>query len=289
MSYSAVALLTLDQSRVRNILVSNVYSDINSAVNGVPDDALLLIEPGTYTTTGRLDINKKLGLLGYGGRPVIQNGNRYAHENNLLGGAHVVAENVTFRSPTSQPWITALFAGDGPNISLLAHRVKLERGHANSHVLRVGYNHPPGALRFQHCTLERGYNTLYGGDLNAVSLSRCYTPNYSTFLTSGTLNLDDKVLTETEGYGHESGVPLIDLNDSLVNISSRVVDLRPALSPRVVLFDWLHPDRYCVPGQMAADGHWSDAFVGRGVDFGVYYLSRDNRCTPIIHGPYTAE
>jgi hypothetical protein len=290
MSYSSVALLSLDQSIEQNFLTSNVYSDINSAVNSVPDDTLLLIGPGTYTTTARFTITKRLALAGINGRPIIKNADVYDNHFRIGGNADVVLDGITLQGPDTQPWVQVLFIENSNAIRVTANRTFFDVASSSQYSLGNNiYNPDPGILRFQHCTLERGYATIVYGNLSAIDLYRCYTPNYRAYITSETLNLDDKMLVETDGYGHESGVPLIDLNDHLVNISSRVVDLRPAPSPRVVLFDWLHPDRYCVPGQMAASGHWSDAFVGKGLDFGVYYLSRDARCPPIIHGPYTAE
>lgn len=289
MSYANVALLATNPNRERNILFSAIYTGINAAVNGVPDDTLLLVDPGDYVTNAPLDINKRLAIVGLDTRPRIINQNVYEHHNTIIGGADVVFENMVFRSNT-MPWITALYiTQDNPNIRLLAHRCHFQVGHSSGYGFASRMTAPPGALRLHHCTIERGYSTLLHGNLSAIDLHRCYTPNYSTYLTSGALNLDDKVLTPTDGYGSDSGEPLIDLNHSLVNISSRVMDLRGIGSPHVVLFGWANPASFCVPSQIDADGHWSDAFVPRGHEFGIYYLSRDNRCPPIIHGPYTAE
>jgi len=56
---------------------------------------------------------------------------------------------------------------------------------------------------------------------------------------------------------------------------------------RAVVFDWANPAEFTVntPDQ---SGAWRTARrISEQV--GVYYLSSDNRCPPIIHGPYTAE
>ena len=82
------------------------------------------------------------------------------------------------------------------------------------------------------------------------------------------------------------------VNDALsypfaFNVESSIVDLRGIAAPRVTLFNWDDPTHYaqCLPGP---DDQWS-LTVPLGLKYGLYYLSQDNRCPPIIHGPYTAE
>ena len=70
-------------------------------------------------------------------------------------------------------------------------------------------------------------------------------------------------------------------------VNSSLIDLRGIAAPRVTLFNWDDPTHYaqCLPGP---DDQWS-LTVPPGLKYGLYYLSQDNRCPPIIHGPYTAE
>lgn len=69
-------------------------------------------------------------------------------------------------------------------------------------------------------------------------------------------------------------------------ISSRAIDLRGVQQPRVVVFNWDHPYVFQT-ATIDADGYWNGVLALKGRPFGVYYLSHDNRCPPICHGPYT--
>jgi hypothetical protein len=70
-------------------------------------------------------------------------------------------------------------------------------------------------------------------------------------------------------------------------ISGQVKDLQTLQPPFVTLFDWNDATTF-VRMEADAQGRW-DAIIRQGSQYGAYYLSRDNRCPPIIHGPYTAE
>jgi hypothetical protein len=73
----------------------------------------------------------------------------------------------------------------------------------------------------------------------------------------------------------------------LVRISSRVRDLQSAGSPRVVVFNLAAPADYTDPLVNSA-GEWTSIWPSN-IARCIYYLSRDDRCPPITHGPYTAE
>lgn len=75
----------------------------------------------------------------------------------------------------------------------------------------------------------------------------------------------------------------------LNTVAGRVIELIGQAAPRLVLFDWSEPTRF-QSATVQSDGHWENALpVFPGDQYGIYYLSQDNRCPPIIHGPYTAE
>ena len=70
-------------------------------------------------------------------------------------------------------------------------------------------------------------------------------------------------------------------------LSGTVVDLQSIAPPTVTLFTW-QTLRLHAKGRPGADRVWSFD-VPDGAQYGAYYLSQDNRCSPVIHGPYTAE
>ena len=70
-------------------------------------------------------------------------------------------------------------------------------------------------------------------------------------------------------------------------ITGQVRDLQSVASPRVILFEWENPEQFST-AIVASDGTWA-AQVFHGRQYGIYYLSADNRCPPIIHGPYIPE
>jgi hypothetical protein len=288
MSYSHVALLTADVDGHAHLMVPK-FTTINAAVADILDNTLLLIGPGTYAVGSNLNIGGVKAFVGYGGRPVLSNLN---NNFNLLTGADVMLDGLTLRG-SSLDWQVMLLVA--PPLQLLANRVKIEVPRLNNYALGSYFGNSSvdaGSLQFRHCTLERGYATIVNLRLQNISLYRCYTPNYSTYSTFGSLGslyADDKALALTDDYGHEFGEPAVRPEDYLCEISSRVLDLRRTGSPRIVLFDWRNPTLFCVPADIDSDGHWSGALVPKNKQFGIYYLSRDQRCPPIIHGPYTAE
>jgi len=73
----------------------------------------------------------------------------------------------------------------------------------------------------------------------------------------------------------------------LRDMASRAIDLVGAGDPRVVLFDWDNPSRH-LTATMSDRGNWRAAWPD-DVRPGVYYISRDTRCLPVIHGPYITE
>jgi hypothetical protein len=93
--------------------------------------------------------------------------------------------------------------------------------------------------------------------------------------------------------GANSGVGWLELSQETPGslpgatyLRQRVVELQKLADPHVVVFDWNNPRRHIIPEII--DKWWQTAFPV-GQTFGIYYLSSDNRCPPIIHGPYTAE
>jgi len=71
---------------------------------------------------------------------------------------------------------------------------------------------------------------------------------------------------------------------SLAPVASRAIDLRGLPNPRVALFEYAAPQKYTLPG-VNAEGNWRTAWP-KNNPFGIYYLSSDDRCPPICHGPY---
>lgn len=71
--------------------------------------------------------------------------------------------------------------------------------------------------------------------------------------------------------------------DIINDIESRAIDLRGIPQPNVTLFDWHNPVRHR-KAVVDPEGHWTAPMIAR--PFGVYYKSQDNRCPPIVHGPY---
>ena len=279
MTYSHIATLASDPLYVGNVLAESVYSTIDDAINNAPNNTLLLIPPRTYITSATLLVNRHLTLAGYGGRPVI----RLAQ---LLvdAGGHLVTDGITLLGPDAR----TLRFNNTTNLSALLHRTNIRTTGVGSGTVVAGTG-GVGVVRFYHSTIERGLSTFEFGDLSRIDLHRCYTPSYLAHSSmSGALNLDDKVLTPTEGYGHESGDPIINPSEFLVNLSSRVIDI-VASNPRAVIFNWQAPAIHCIPAHMDADGNWSDAFVPAGIEFGIYYLSNDYRGQPRIEGPYLSD
>lgn len=71
-------------------------------------------------------------------------------------------------------------------------------------------------------------------------------------------------------------------------IIGRVLDLFESY-PKVILFDWEHPEIF-EQAVVESDGQWeSPSPVEEGHQYGIYYLSQNENCPPICHGPYIAE
>lgn len=70
-------------------------------------------------------------------------------------------------------------------------------------------------------------------------------------------------------------------------ISGRVVDLVGVGTPRVVLFDWDDPKLSVAP-VVQQTGVWTYPANPNG-RIGIYYISRDSKNHPVIHGPYTQD
>jgi hypothetical protein len=88
--------------------------------------------------------------------------------------------------------------------------------------------------------------------------------------------------TCTAGFWDDHGRVVITDMQPPANCAGRVMLLASA-QPRVVIFDWLKPSIH-LPAETSSSGEWS-ATVPTGTRFGVYYLSSDSRCPPIINGP----
>lgn len=73
----------------------------------------------------------------------------------------------------------------------------------------------------------------------------------------------------------------------LTESSGKIVDLRGLAKPIARTFYWDDPS-FFQSADVGEDDKWSHRML-TGEPFGAYYLSSDNRCPPIIHGPYTAE
>lgn len=280
-------MIALNSGETRHLLVPT-YTTANAALAAAPAGALLIVSPGSYPVMTNLDIDRKLTVIGRGGMPVFT---QLANTFNLLAGADLTLDGVRLNADAGS-YVGAISVPGRP-VKLLANRTWIERsGDFRGCLLGASNPDTPGGLRFQHCSLTApawGGATLWGSNLNNIALHRCYTPHYNETFCSQSLFEDDKTQTPLPGYGHEYGTPIVEIEPYFVEISSRVLDLRANASPRVVLFDWLHPEIFAEPSAIDSAGHWSGALVPSGATFGLYYLSRDSRCPPIIHGPYTAE
>jgi hypothetical protein len=286
MSYDAILALNNTPDRYRLV---PTYTDANAAFAAAPDNALVLVTPGTYPVTTALNLDRKLAVFGDGGLPEFTGLNNTF---NIVAGADLTLDRVSLAGGSA--FYTGALSLPDRYAQLIANRSLLQTTaiQLTGVVLGGTLRHFPGCFEFRHCSLVRpaqGNTTFWSTNLSNVALHRCYTPNYETTFASGSLHEDDKVLTPTTDYGHEYGDAIIDPSPLFADIASRVLDLRSVGSPRVVLFDWADPSTFATPAQIDSEGHWSGAMVPHGVEFGVYYLSRDGRCPPIIHGPYTAE
>jgi hypothetical protein len=114
----------------------------------------------------------------------------------------------------------------------------------------------------------------YGGGGSLISLESDYWGAIGP-MTTGARTGHGQVVIET----------VEDETDGLVLIEQEIRTLNSEI-PRIVAFDWTHPARHAVASRTSR--RWS-TFVPRGSQYGLYYLSSDNRCPPIIHGPYSAE
>jgi hypothetical protein len=286
MSYSAI--IALNASSTRRFLIPT-YGTAGEAFAAAPDDALILVASGTYPVPSALNIDRTLTVVGHEEIPSFT---LLANTFNLLSGADLTLDLVRLYANTGSTPIGAIHVPDRP-VKLLANRVWIDYfGGNRGGVLGATNQDAPGCLRFQQCSFTSpvfGSPTFWGTDLSNVALHRCYTPFYNVTFGSSSLFEDDKTLSPLTGYGHSYGMSIVDFEPYFADISSRVLDLRGIGSPRVVLFDWSAPTTFATPAQVDSDGHWSGAMVPHGVEFGIYYLSADNRCPPIIHGPYTAE
>jgi hypothetical protein len=260
----------------------------------VTNKTLILIAPGTYSQNNfklaRIN-GRQLGFVGFGGRPVLNaTHNDGALVANGVNGK-LFAENIELI-----PRINSGSCGSSAlddQCDVLFHNVLLD------HSAGVGTHgfRPPGGnptrvnFTFNHCTflkmLSNSSGQFYFGDLNRVSVSKCFFQNFRNHQTLGWFASADYVTSENVNYGIETGGQQLNITDYLAIINSRVIDLAGGAAKRVVVFDWLVPDIFYSP-EIDSDGNWGGVHVIKNRPFGIYYLSDREIYPPMVHGPYTA-
>jgi hypothetical protein len=161
----------------------------------------------------------------------------------------------------------------------------------NAHLLHATLTGTQQRLRaniLQQSSRDTGTRTPYQG-ISHLGAERPASSGYPAYQLRGDIHAVVVISSATDAERSAIGVFLTQQWDLLPLrvIHSRVIDIHTAGTPRGVLVDWDAPDRY-VEMQIDSQGHWEEAFPS-DIAFGAYYLSTDNRCPPIIHGPYTAE
>lgn len=121
-------------------------------------------------------------------------------------------------------------------------------------------------------SLTTYFDNTFHGYMNDLRLLRGHAAFFAQFDTSNVPPAWDGALTTF----HSEKI-----------IRSQVVDLYGTATPRVVVFDWDAPANHR-PAVIEAAGRWM-VFAHPPIRFGIYYLSRDARNHPIVHGPYTRD
>lgn len=277
------------------------HASLGAAMSAVPGGALILLMPGDLIIPTGEDIffDQPITVAGIDAdanatvvRPTDTDRFRYELKNN----GHVVLDNFILRTATGIINDRIRIQSAVTDASLFANRVhfhNVSNSAPDTAILdfgsrTVGRFDSPNVFRFQHCSLTSPTWRFIWAWRQSVALNNVFLSINQEDLDKnslGALFADDTATVATEDYGHSYGTPL-DLSALTVELSSRVIDTHAAPAKRVVVFDWSDPQRHVV-ADIDSDGYWTAA-APPGVQFGVYYLSREHRSRPIAHGPYTA-
>lgn len=262
------------------------YNTLKQAIDSAPAGALIAVAAGAHLYGG-INLFKQITIIGLGNTPdetALTGGNSMPFT--LSGNADLTLENITFRSSPSG-WTQLFQAWNNLGLRrVTANRClfdqtgnSLNQGFFSSWLLNAGLT----TMRFTHCSFLSAYCTFRRYELGAISLEKCLIQNPNFMDCTGTLAASDYVTSATDQYGHQYG----QVEQNIVDVSQQAIDLRDNQPVTATLFDWFHPQTF-MKAATDADREWR-AKIHSGQAFGIYHLSRDNRCPPIIHGPYTAE
>ena len=277
------------------------YATLQAACSAVPSGGAIVIAPGSYTLTAGVDINKSVDIIGVDSVSLLApSKSDHAAIFGISGGSiDVLFENVQFAPSIATHVHGELGLIEWNGCPGAAQRVTFNACTIQSVSLMMGAlyggvygsctgTHPPVA--FHHCRFN-----LYASDrlfrwtnLANIRITRCISnlANVSGVQSINSLPSPDYVTTNTPYYGPTWYWPMHRLPEHA--LTGRAMDLMSVASPRVTLFEWGDPQtaRHAI---LQAQGHWHSPSPLPGREYGIYYLSQDNRCPPIIHGPYTAE
>ena len=272
------------------------YSRVDQAIDAAPQGGLVLVMPGTHNLNSSnsqiAQVAKPLAVIGTGDHPddtIIRDTGINSHFR-IQNGCSAVIENLQILSTSVASGRSSLIVqGSGESITALFNRVNFAHGHSSADTINNWSSGAPGAaVEYRHCTISRGRNTFVSYSGGRTVLHRVHTPPSLAISASSTsipLANRDHSNDPAPDYGHHYG-ELTVAPPATTWLQQGLVAVPGSAAQRVCLFDWARPERYVVAD--ISSGQWQ-APVPVGVPFGIYYLSTDNHCPPIIHGPYTAE
>lgn len=283
------------------LLAAINYANPYAAITAAQHNTLVLVAPGVYksSSSNRIRYTGKVAIRGLGETPTdVRFTRTNRNDAEFSPNSEVIFENIHVQGLENSSGDN-LFVSQNAVASAVYSRTLLElrstRADSGHYLEGSRDNAQSGPILFRHSTLRRknsGYtfNCSSGVTINRPRFSWSKTvvsPSLSirAGAYSGDWASSDYVEAPAPDYGHLSGEYYIDLVG--VPVSGRVRDLRNLALPNVVVFSWDRPSLFLRP-MIAATGEW-EVNVPKGHKYGIYYLSSDNRCPPIIHGPYTAE
>lgn len=281
------------------------YANFHGAVLDMPAGALLFMMPGTYLIPDQVVVsfNKKLTVVGLGMGASDVSINRIDSLNNrnalrIANGCDAIFENLSINANYRND--NTFLYGALNNAKLRLNNVYLRGGGSTFTDSRIfGTNGvsvlTPRAFDLTHCTLNPNTRHTVGSFLSGQINRAHFGFEKCSMITPFSVSAGTDIIGEwdffdiepspTNGYGADYAQSLF-TDYSMVNLSSRVIDLQGGAAKRVVAFHWQHPERYHVI-DIDNDGNWSQ-LLPPGVQFGIYYLSAREIYPPMVHGPYTA-
>jgi len=265
------------------------YTTLAAAYAAVPSGGAVLIAPGTYTTNGPVSVAKPVDFIAPFGATI----NPVSRTRGVLsfGDVECLIEGLTLQHVNSSDLELMLWSR-ARQAPLRFNGCTIIAPPLTYGALATLERAPPFTqtpVEFTHCAFVGGTEFTPGVfrwiGLDRIRLQRCLYSGSLTFQTYNEWLEFDAVTTPEQGYGPEYFWSLARL-PLLTEFAGRVVDLLSNPTPRVVVFQWQNPTRARVV-PVDSSGAWS--LLLPSAEYGIYYLSQDNRCPPIIHGPYTAE